>query len=278
MKATLIFILAACPWAYAQEPANAIHYQTIGPPGAVPWEAIQGPPGSPVQGAPYSATITSKSIRTLADGNHVVQTSTGTTARDWQGRTRQDVPMPPSAPNAPHLIFIHDPVAHASYALNLTDKTAQRMPAREISSSPGEKNVDFRFVGSGGVAITSGPVLAPPLATQVSPATNDRVSTEDLGAQIREGLLVNGVRTTRTIPAGRIGNAEPISIMTEVWTSPDLKAVVYSKRSDPLMGEETFQLSNISRAEPDPSLFIVPPDFKIVDYPEVIMNRPNQEN
>ena len=77
-----------------------------------------------------------------------------------------------------------------------------------------------------------------------------------------EGVLVNGVRTTRTIPAGQIGNDKPISIVTEVWTSPDLKTIVYSKRSDPRMGEQTFQLTNIVRAEPDASLFTVPAGFQ----------------
>src|SRR5579863_8160217 len=85
-----------------------------------------------VQGAPYSATLTNESVQTLADGNRIVQTSTGTTARDSQGRTRQDMALPAlgnlAAANAPHLIFIQDPIAQVSYTLNLTDKTAQKMP------------------------------------------------------------------------------------------------------------------------------------------------------
>ena len=86
-----------------------------------------------------------------------------------------------------------------------------------------------------------------------------------------EGVTVTGTRTTRTIPAGQIGNERPLSIVTEVWTSPELKTVIYSKRSDPRMGDQTFQLTNIVRAEPDPSLFIVPSDFKIEDSPGPIM-------
>jgi hypothetical protein len=31
------------------------------------------------------------------------------------------------------------------------------------------------------------------------------------------------------------------------------------------MGEQTFKLTNIQRAEPDPSLFTVPSDFKITE-------------
>ena len=87
---------------------------------------------------------------------------------------------------------------------------------------------------------------------------------------------MNGIRTTRTIPAGQIGNDKPISIVTEVWTSPDLKTVISSKRNDPRMGEQTFQLTNIVRAEPDPSLFAVPSDFKIIDGPQKIVYRSNQ--
>ena len=73
------------------------------------------------------------------------------------------------------------------------------------------------------------------------------------------------VRTTRTISAGEIGNEKPIEIVTEVWTSPDLKTIVMSKRSDPRSGEQTFRLTNISRAEPDPALFTVPADFKTIE-------------
>ena len=98
-----------------------------------------------------------------------------------------------------------------------------------------------------------------------------QAQTEDLGSKTMEGVSVTGTRTTHTIPAGQIGNDKPLSIVTEVWTSPELKTVVYSKRSDPRMGDQTFQLTNIVRAEPDPSLFTVPSDFKIVDTPGPIV-------
>ena len=107
-------------------------------------------------------------------------------------------------------------------------------------------------------------------------AEQDQGNTEDLGSQTMEGVLVNGVRTTHTIPAGQIGNERAITIVTEVWTSPDLKTVVYSKRSDPRMGEQTFRLTNIVHAEPSPSLFTVPADFKIVKGPQTIFYRTKQ--
>jgi hypothetical protein len=286
MKRALLLVVATASCALAQEKGNVI-YQTTGAVGG--FDRGSGP----VLSAPYSATITNESVQTLADGNRLVQTSTGTTARDSQGRTRQDTVLPPignlSAANAPHLIFIHDPVLQTSYTLNLTEKTAQKMPALPplAGSTAGMAGatVALRVVEGNGAP------LPPPdamLTTTAAPApgvflekhliTNeqDQGNTEDLGSQTMEGVLVNGVRTTHTIPAGQIGNDRPITIVTEVWTSPDLKTVVYSKRSDPRMGEQTFRLTNIVRSEPSPSLFTVPADFKIVEGPQPIFYRTKQ--
>jgi hypothetical protein len=291
MKRTLLLVLAAASCAFAQEKGNVI-YHTTGAVGAIASGGFDRASG-PVLGAPYSATITNESIQTLADGNRLVQTSTGTTARDSQGRTRQDTVLPPignlSAANAPHLIFIHDPVAQTSYTLNLTEKTAQKMPAllplAGSTAGVAGATVSMRVVEG------NGPPLPPPdamPATMAAPAPGvffekhlitseqDEGNSEDLGSQTMEGVIVNGVRTTHTIPAGQIGNDRLITIVTEVWTSPDLKTVVYSKRSDPRMGEQTFRLTNIVRTEPNPSLFTVPADFKIVDGPQPIFYRTKQ--
>jgi hypothetical protein len=103
------------------------------------------------------------------------------------------------------------------------------------------------------------------------------VTTEDLGTQTMEGVPVTGTRTTQTIPVGKIGNDRPIVITTEVWSSPDLKTTVLSKRSDPRMGEQTFKLTNIQRAEPDSSLFTVPSDFKVTEGgPKTVVYRSKQ--
>src|SRR5271165_1801892 len=130
MKRTLILILAASCCAIAQDGGN-VTFQTAGPASAIAFGAIGGP-GAAVKGAPYSAAITNESVQTLADGTHITQSSSGSTARDSQGRTRQDAPLPAignlSAADAPHLVFLQDPVAGTSYTLNLTDKTAWKNP------------------------------------------------------------------------------------------------------------------------------------------------------
>jgi hypothetical protein len=285
MKCALLLVLAAASCALAQEKGNVI-YQTTGSAAIIRSAGFEG--SGPILGAPYSATISNESVQTLADGNRLVQTSTGTTARDSQGRTRQDTFLPVignlSAANAPHLSFIHDPVAQTSYTLNLTEKTAQKMPAPPLAGTAPGAMVTMRMVDSGGplpplgdmpATITAdgpGPFLEKHLITN----EQDQSNREDLGSQTMEGVLANGVRMTHTIPAGEIGNDRPITIVTEIWTSPDLKTVVYSKRSDPRMGEQTFRLTNIVRSEPNPSLFTVPADFKIVEGQQPIFFRTKQ--
>jgi hypothetical protein len=253
---------------------------------------------TPVLGAPYSATITNESAQLLADGNRITQSSSGTTARDSQGRTRQDAPLPAignmAAANAPHLVFINDPVGQKTYTLNLTEKTAQSfaMPGAGIGTGVGvgaggsvDANTFFLKAKQEAEASASG--QTPEIATQKNLIMMDKakaetfgeateVNTEDLGTQTMDGVLVTGTRTTKTIPVGQIGNEKPISIVIEVWASPELKTVVMSTRSDPRMGEQTFRLTNIVRAEPDASLFTVPADFKVIEGQQTVIYRMKQ--
>jgi hypothetical protein len=294
MNYKMLFLLvasASASCALAQETSNVV-YQSSGAAmsGAIVARAVS----TPVQGSPYSATVTNESVQALADGNRIVQNSTGTVARDSQGRTRHDMVLPAianlSPTEVPHIVIIEDPVAHVVYTLNLTDKTARKMAMPSggsggfVMSTGGPTATTVMRTGRAGVSTSiagaaplpdtadAGMVFQQTFAT--SPDT--QASTEDLGSQTMEGVTVNGVRTTHTIPAGQIGNEKPISSVTEVWTSPDLKTIVYSKRNDPRMGEQTFQLTNIVRAEPDASLFTVPADFKLTDGPESVQYRVQQ--
>jgi len=296
MKRLMLLVLITSSSAFGQEKKDVI-YQTNAP--VAVSGAIAGGVAMyarPVQGAPYSATVTNESVQALADGNRIVQKSSGTTARDSQGRTRQDAALPAignlSAANAPELVFIQDPVAQVSYTLNLAEKTAQKMPVFPpppgapagvgtiaVSAGAPAAAVAETFVAEVG-AEAPGPesAPAPPMTFHKSIFIGEHAEakTEDLGSQMMEGVLANGVRMTRTIPAGQIGNEKPLSIVTEVWTSPELKTIVYSKRSDPRMGEQIFRLTNITRAEPDAALFAVPAGYKIVDGPKPIIYQSRQ--
>jgi hypothetical protein len=276
MQRTLFLVLLGTSSVFAQPVTNKVFVFNGAATEAQPIS------GAPVQGAPYSATITNESIQTLADGNRIVQTSTGATARDSQGRTRQDAPLPPianmSPADAPRLVFILDPVAQTSYTLNLADKTAFKGPSMLPLTTMGGAGSGGGFAMRIKGASSSGPVtggLSQTVSISRLPITEEsgKAQTEDLGSQTMEGVLVYGTRTTHTIPAGEIGNDRAMNIVTEVWSSPDLKTVVMSKRSDPRMGDQTFKLTNIVRAEPDPSLFTVPADFKLNDESQPIMYR-----
>ena len=288
MQRMLILASLAVSAAFAQPQANQVFVTG----GAFGFDAKMS--GAAVQGAPYSATITNENVQTLADGNRIVQTSSGSTARDSMGRTRQDAPLPlignMSPADAPHLVFVQDPVAQTSYTLNLTDKTAVKNPssagmampalsagvafssAMVTKAMPQTVTIQSRGIGDGGQAQTEELFNSGSSSRhEIRIRDEGQAQTEELGSKTIEGVMVIGTRTTHTIQAGQIGNDKPLSIVTEVWTSPDLKTVVYSKRSDPRMGDQTFQLTNIVRAEPDPTLFTVPSDFKILDIPGPIV-------
>ena len=87
--------------------------------------------------------------------------------------------------------------------------------------------------------------------------------TEDLGTMTLEGLLVEGKRSTMTIPAGQVGNRQAIEVVSETWYSPDLQIMIVVKHSDPRTGDTTYRLTNINRAEPPSSLFQVPSEYTL---------------
>lgn len=300
-----IFILAAASASGALAQDGNVLYQSSGRINVAARNMKEGHLLTPVTGAPYSGTITNEMVQTLPDGTHITQTTTGTVARDSEGRTRQDAPLPSignlSAADAPHLVFIQDPVAQVSYTLDLTNRTAQKLAATPAPVTPDASSASvvakekyFVQMGDAGAVSTGGPMPPPmqiPLPdlpgvaepgvmmfqkTIIGDSEFANATSEDLGSQTMQGITVTGTRTTRTIPKGQIGNDAPISIVTEVWTSLELRTVVYSKRTDPRMGEQTFQLTNITRSEPDPSLFTVPAGFTVADGPQPIVYRTKQ--
>ncbi len=223
-----------------------------------------------VTGSPFSADTVSEFTQTLSDGTRIDRKTTGKIARDTQGRTRREMTPPAIGPfatsGAPTIILINDPVAHKHYALNPKDKTARELgPAphfggmgREGHASDGNGGRDGHdgqgnFGARGRDAGPGGP----------GGMRGGEPVTISLGTKTIEGITVNGTRTTRTIPAGAIGNEKAIEIVFERWYSPDLLTDVMTKRSDPFSGESVFQLTNIKRQEPAASWFQVPPDYKM---------------
>src|SRR5207302_709454 len=152
--------------------------------------------------------------------------------------------------NGLKVVSIHDPVAGTEFIFKSGEQPA------EEENHTGAKVV--RVEERKRVRVIAGGVAKENWVEQPG-----EVKHESLGTQTIEGVSAEGKRETRTIPAGAIGNERPIQITSETWYSPDLHTVVLSKRNDPRMGETTFRLTEISRAEPDASLFQPPPGVKV---------------
>ncbi len=90
-----------------------------------------------------------------------------------------------------------------------------------------------------------------------------KATTKDLGTRDMGGIRAEGKLRSYEIPAGAIGNRNPIVVSDETWTAPDLQVTVYTKHSDPRSGDVVFRLENIRREEPAAALFTVPADYTV---------------
>jgi len=168
-----------------------------------------------------------------------------------------------------------DPVAGARYLSDTEKKIAQKMPllpeglpvtAEAGGPHPSGKQVMiYQRTGGPGSDVAFNEVMikkAGPDAEEAAP------NSENLGDETIDGIHVTGTRVTTTIPAGKMGNEKPITVTSERWYSPELKATVVTKQDDPWAEELKPELKNVTTAEPDAARFSVPADYKIVDDKE----------
>jgi len=267
---TVILALLAAA-AFSQESAHTVT-MSAGSSGSIGWAAVGGIGGPVVTGAPYSAEEVNESVQTLSDGTHITHKSTVKMYRDAEGRTRTERSMEAPGANAadgPVFVDIFDPVAHVHYMLNTRNKTAHKQTVTPPESRRALNAATTRT--SPFFSSTQGAVSAPsaPARETASAEGRPKTTSEKLGSDTMEGLLVEGTRHTTTWPAGSMmGNDRPFSEVRETWTSTDLKIVVLSKSSDPRSGEHTTRLVNLSRDEPDASLFQPPADYTIMEANE----------
>lgn len=234
---------------------------------------------SPVKGAPFCATVVTEHTQSLADGNRIHTSDSSVLCRDSEGRTRREAGLnllgasQPSA--APKLITIVDPVAGVRYLLDTENKVAQKMPlppaGRPAAAEggpphpPGKQVMIYQQTGGAGSDVAFNEMMVKKVGPEPGEAP---ANSENLGDQSIDGIHVTGTRVTTTIPAGKMGNEKPITVTSERWYSPELKATVVTKHDDPWAGELKTELKNVNTAEPDASLFSVPADYKIVDHKE----------
>ena len=203
-----------------------------------------------VKGKPYSATQIAEHRKTLADGTSITEPEPSFNVyRDSAGRSRADRPAVSPGPltnameNMPVIPEISDPVSGDQYILDVGNKIAHhyKIPA--------------------GIPM----VFDLSLVSKVDGTNLPSFGGASLGPQIIEGISAQGKRTTTTYPIGMMGNEQPIVATTETWESPELNITLLTRSVDPRSGENIRALTDIKCEEPDPGLFHVPADYRIVE-------------
>jgi hypothetical protein len=254
---------------------------------------MEGGVMSNVKNAPYRADQITENTQTLGDGTRIHNEHQVTIYRDSQGRVRRETP---------EQISIWDPNSGVGYTLDTKSMTAGKMQVSVSVGAGNSGNVGFSVrtqtgttnstmvAGGGGDNIRvlktltagpgdleGGPVTAAFGRAEAKGALAGTPNKESLGTRIMEGVGAQGDRQTSTIEAGAIGNDRPIQIVSERWYSSDLQVDVMTRHSDPRTGEEMVRLINISRAEPDSSLFQVPAGYQITEGKQMpVIFKPKQ--
>jgi len=243
---------------------------------------------APVKGAPFCASITTEHTQLFADGNRIHSTDASTLCRDSEGRTRREAGLNllgAAAPKpSPKLVTILDPVAGFRYVLDSESKTAHKMalpslshgamgsePPANVTFGKGERVMVYRAedgAGPGGPGVGGqGPEVFfhRVFVNKGGEGEGPAPVTENLGDRTIDGIHATGTRVTTMIPAGEMGNEQPITVTSERWFSPELKVTVMTKHNDPWAGELKTELTSVNTSEPDASLFTVPADYNILE-------------
>jgi hypothetical protein len=193
-----------------------------------------------VTGAPYSATLTEQHQQTLPDGNQISTETSTKVYRDSQGRVRRELTRTLRNGQTRTFITIFDPVASFEARLDPEKLTAVKRTLPPQNGAALNRPRHNAEEGGG-----------------------HQVTTVDLGTKTIEGLAATGKQITMTVPAGEMGNSEPINTVREVWTSTALKVPVLVTITNPEFGTSKMQLTAVTQSEPDPSLFQIPSNYTV---------------
>ncbi len=257
MRTFLYAILAMTSPLLAQVSLNSAAVQQPAWIGSPDWSVItvhvttpEGQAG-PILHKPFSAMEVRHSQQVLADGTHVDHSDTSQFYRDAQGRMRDE---------GSKVVVLFDPTIDATYTLHLQEKTYD-----QYSAGGGTNSTTIAAFGNSNHINTpgvTGPVQSVTwgkIPYHSEPVTH--VDTEQLGLQTIDGLTCKGTRVTMTIPAHAVGNDRDILVVNERWYSDDLMVLVKSTNDDPRFGTSSYELKDVNRNDPDPSLFKLPEGF-----------------
>ena len=213
---------------------------------------------TPIPGAPFYAEAEQDMVQVLKDGSPFHRKTAALIARDSQGciRNERHEVLPASATRKPVILSVHfyDPQTRLNTFLNpLTHIATQRILPNPPSTEP---------PANGWVHVVSALSSIPNL------------KVEDLGASVIDGIDVHGYRRVLTIPAKASGTDLPVVVSDEIWYSEQLRINLLTKQNDPRTGQLTLTVTKINVNEPDPDLFAIPPEYKLVDMTPPVPESP----
>ena len=225
--------------------------------------------GTIVENSPVSARLKNRMVRELCDGNRIVHEQVTLIYRDASGRVRREHSTAGSSFG--NMIMITDPVEQQTWMLEEATRTAYKSPmsGRRVDAVQGGSSYMMAqplheigtVVGAIGAAdFTAGAPNGP-----LGGMGPGQTTVESLGQDTIDDIWVEGTVYSTTYPANLFGNELPIVVQKTTWYAPELQMVVRSEERDPRMGTVTYTTEILNVEEPEPALFEIPGDYRIIE-------------
>jgi hypothetical protein len=203
----------------------------------------------PIPNAPFTATLVTEWARPAGGSATITLINQRQLARDAAGRLYEQrwelVPKNGDVKSHMNWIQIADPAQHTLYNCNVSTQVCDLMTwndARDLAA-------------------------ATPLPPMNGPMRGNRgtIQTEGLGTRMIAGMETTGTRVTTVWNPGVMGNDAPVTEVRETWRSAPLAVNLLSIRTGPLIGTQTFTITELDANPPDPALFEPPAGFQVRD-------------
>jgi hypothetical protein len=200
---------------------------------------------TPIANAPFMAVVTEQRTALQPNGTSVQLKRIHAIARSSAGVIyNENRPLVPAdSPGDPPVTVSHvyDPQTRLNTFIYPQQKTyQQRRVARPPSTEPPD-------------------LYATPEASTL-PASQF-TEQKDLGTKTMEGLSVHGVLITQRLPAPNQGGQD-VTVTDEYWYSPDLRLNMLIRHNNPISGNTTMTVTQVSRTEPDEAIFQIPSGYQ----------------
>ncbi|MGC8550593.1 MAG: hypothetical protein ACP5M4_12925 [Acidobacteriaceae bacterium] len=207
----------------------------------------------PVLNAPYSAKRIFIGVKKHRDGTVSRTRTIGSQVRDSQGRTYSagerlwDYYVGKKKMVGHEMLYrIDDPVADTETRWDTSTKVA-----REIHWPKGAQSQ----------SVAAEKWIAICMAFMTANTYGDNV--QNVGKKTMDDVVVEGTRSSYTVPAGEDHNKRPLVVVHETWYSPVLEIVVLETNDDPRTGTTKDELTDIVRGKPDITEYRLPAGYSI---------------